>query len=266
MAIKVIINLFFLSLFPFSILQAQIENPYKCTKKKDAIIYSIGSASLGLGYYLGTQTPTLGVEEIQLLDKNSINRFDRIATSYSSIKARRASDVFFYGAMVMPSLFVFSKSMRRDAKNIALIYGETLFLTVGITAITKKVVLRSRPFVYNSEFDIDLKVEKNARYAFFSGHTSVVSASSFFTAKVFADYFPDSKWKPIVWGTAATLPAITGYLRVRAGKHYPTDVIAGYAVGAVIGILIPQIHKRKKQNENVQLSVNPMGGYFSLRF
>lgn len=264
MTIKTIIS--FLFLIQFSILHAQYESPYKCTKKKDAIIYSIGSAGLGLGYYLGTKTPVLKIEQIQLLDKNSINRFDRIATSYSSIRAKKASDVFFYGAMAMPSVFVFSKRMRKDVKSIALIYGETMFLTVGITAIAKKAFLRSRPFVYNPDFDINLKLEKNARYAFFSGHASVVSASSFFTAKVFADYYPDSKWKPVVWGAAATIPAITGYLRVRAGKHYPTDVIAGYAVGAVFGILIPQIHKRKKSNENVQLSVNPTGGYFSLRF
>lgn len=266
MAIKTTISFLFLFLFSFSLLHAQFDNPYKCTKKKDAIIYSIGSASLGLGYYLDSKVPSLKVEEIQLLDKNSINRFDRIATSYSSIRARRASDVFFYGAMAMPSVFVFSKRMRKNAKSIALIYGETLFLTVGITAITKKTIRRSRPFVYNSNFEIDEKLENNARYSFFSGHTSVVSAGSFFTAKVFADFYPDSKWKPVVWGVAATMPAITGYLRVRAGKHFPTDVIAGYAVGAAIGILIPQIHKRKKQNENVQLSILPTGGYFSLKF
>lgn len=264
MAIKAIISILFL--LPFSILHAQLESPYQCTKKKDAIIYAIGSASLGLGYYLDTKAPVLNVEQIQLLDKNSINRFDRIATSYSSMRARKASDVFFYGAMVMPSVFAFSKRMRKDAKSIALIYGETLFLTVGITLITKKIILRSRPFVYNPDFDLNLKLEKNARYAFFSGHTSVVSASSFFTAKVFADYYPDSKWKPVVWVGAATLPAVTGYLRVRAGKHFPTDVIAGYAAGAIFGILIPQLHKRKKRNENINLSVSPIGGYFSLKF
>ncbi|MDG1433698.1 MAG: phosphatase PAP2 family protein [Saprospiraceae bacterium] len=266
MALKKNISFFFLFLFPFVLIQAQIKNPYVCAKKKDAIIYAIGSASLGLGYYLGIKTPSLKIEEIQLLDKNSINRFDRIATSYSSSWARKGSDVFFYSAMALPSLFVFSKRMRGNANSIAIIYGETLFLTVGITAITKKTVLRSRPFVYNSSFDINDKTGKNARYSFFSGHTSVVSASSFFTAKVFADYCPDSKWKSIVWGAAATLPAITGYLRVRAGKHYPTDVIIGYAVGAAIGILVPQIHKRKKRNENIQLSINPTGGYLGVRF
>ncbi len=264
MPLKTIISLILLCSFSF--LHAQFESPYQCTKKKDVIIYSIGSVGLGLGYYLHAKAPVLEVEQVQLLDKNSINRFDRIATSYSSMKAKKASDVFFYGAMAMPALFGFSKKMRNDAKNISLIYGETLFLTVGITLITKKTVLRNRPLVYNSNFDISTKLEKNARYSFFSGHTSVVSASSFFTAKVFADYHPDSKWKPVVWGAAVTIPAITGYLRVRAGKHYPTDVITGYAVGAVIGILIPQIHKRKKQNEHLQLSVGPSGGYFSLEF
>lgn len=268
MAIKTIIKFSFLFFFliPVFNLQAQFESPYQCTKKKDAIIYTIGSAGLGLGYYLHTKAPILNVEEVQLLDKNSINRFDRIATSYSSLTAKKASDVFFYTAIAMPSLFAFSKKMRKDVKSISLIYGETLFLTVGVTAITKKTVLRNRPFVYNSDFDISLKLDKNARFSFFSGHASVVAASSFFTAKVFSDYHPDSKWKPVVWGAAATIPAITGYLRVRAGKHFPTDVITGYAVGSIIGILVPQIHKIKNRNENIELSLNPTGGYFSLRF
>ena len=264
MAIKAIISI--LLLLPFSIIHAQFESPYQCTKKKDAIIYSIGSVGLGIGYYLHTKAPVLNVEQIELLDESSINRFDRIATTYSSMKAKKASDVFFYTALAMPSVFVFSKKMRKDVKSISLIYGETLFFTVGITAITKKSVLRVRPFVYNQDFDISTKLEKNARFSFFSGHASVVAASSFFTAKVFADYHPNSKWKPVVWGAAAAIPAITGYLRVRAGKHFPTDVITGYAVGAAIGILVPHIHKIKKRNENIELSLNPTGGYFSLRF
>lgn len=264
MSIKTILSFFCLIQITFS--QAQIQSPYQCTKKKDAILTSIGSTGLAVGYYLHLKAPVLEVEQIGLLDKNSINQFDRVATSYFSQKAKRASDVFFYGSLAMPSLFGFSKRMRKDAKSLALIYGETLFLTVGLTAITKKTVLRSRPFVYNPDVDINTKLEKNARYSFFSGHASMVSASSFFTAKVFNDYYPDSKWKPFVWGAAATIPAITGYLRVRAGKHYPTDVITGYAVGAAFGILVPHIHKRKKRNENVQLSVNPAGGYFSWRF
>ena len=64
---------------------------------------------------------------------------------------------------------------------------------------------------------------------------------SFFTAKVFSDTNPNSKLRPWVWSSAALLPAVTGYLRVKGGKHFPTDVIVGYAVGAAIGILVPGI-------------------------
>ena len=53
------------------------------------------------------------------------------------------------------------------------------------------------------------------------------------------------------------IPAITGYLRVKAGKHYPTDTIAGYLLGATAGILIPQLHKKKM--EKVSFYGGPAG-------
>ena len=156
--------------------------------------------------------------------------------------------------------------MRKDAFDISLIYGETLFFTVGLTIITKNTAHRIRPLVYNSNFSLEDKMTKNARFSFFSGHASVVAASSFFTAKVFSDYHPDSKWKPWVWGAAITFPAITGYLRVRAGKHFPTDVMTGYAVGALVGYFVPHIHKRKNRNKNLSMSLLPTGGYLSWKF
>jgi membrane-associated phospholipid phosphatase len=32
-------------------------------------------------------------------------------------------------------------------------------------------------------------------------------------------------------------------LRYGGGKHFFSDIIVGYAVGAAIGILVPQLHK-----------------------
>ncbi len=39
-----------------------------------------------------------------------------------------------------------------------------------------------------------------------------------------------------------------GYLRMKAGVHYPTDVIAGYTPGAAIGLIIPVLHKNNQAN------------------
>ena len=48
-----------------------------------------------------------------------------------------------------------------------------------------------------------------------------------------------------LWSGAVLIPATAAYLRVQSGKHFPTDVMAGYAVGAAIGWLVPHLHKTK---------------------
>ena len=99
------------------------------------------------------------------------------------------------------------------------------------------------------------------RRSFLSGHTSNTAAMTFFFAKVFTDTHPDVKNKAIVWSVAAAIPAAIGYLRFEAGRHFPTDVLAGYALGAAIGYLVPALHLSDK------VDLRPMGGLgFNLTF
>jgi membrane-associated phospholipid phosphatase len=42
-------------------------------------------------------------------------------------------------------------------------------------------------------------------------------------------------------GTAAAV----GGLRIAAGKHFPTDILAGAAVGSLVGYLVPRLHLRR---------------------
>ena len=122
---------------------------------------------------------------------------------------------------------------------------------MGITNIAKHTVGRTRPFVYNPDVDVSTRTEDGSRLSFFSGHTSHTAAATFFIAKVFSDYHTNfhSAAKAGIWAFSISLPAVTGYLRVKAGKHFPTDVIAGYIVGATTGWLIPQLHKIKNENK-----------------
>ena len=39
------------------------------------------------------------------------------------------------------------------------------------------------------------------------------------------------------------MPAVVGYLRVKAKKHFLIDVVVGYVTGAVIGFGIAELHK-----------------------
>lgn len=40
------------------------------------------------------------------------------------------------------------------------------------------------------------------------------------------------------------MPAAVAYYRIEAGKHFLTDNLVGYAVGATVGVLVPQLHKK----------------------
>ncbi|MFK7981978.1 MAG: phosphatase PAP2 family protein [Saprospiraceae bacterium] len=253
----------FFGLLLFAV-QLQAQSPYTLNWKKDGGLVALAGVSSGLGLYLRANLPDLTVADIETSDKNQINSFDRFATKYYSPKADKASDVFWVGTHVFPFLFLAHEKSRKDIRTIAALYGETFFITTGITLLVKTTVKRNRPFVYNSDAPLAKKTTRNARTAFFSGHTSISATNTFFAAKVFTDYYPDSQWKPVVWTTAAIIPAITGYLRIRAGKHFLTDTLTGYALGAAVGVLIPHLHKKKM--EKVSFYSGPSGMLVQVRF
>ena len=252
-----------LLLFFFYSYSIQAQSPYELTWKKDISLMLGGGVGASTAYLIGNNVATLSLDEIQNLDVADINSFDRSATRNWSLNAGKASDFLMYGAALLPISLLFDEEIRHNYKHVGVILGESLFLTAGLTGITKVIAKRTRPFVYNDEAPSDEKTTKSARLSFFSGHTSTVAVLSFCTAKIYMDHHPDSKLKPVIWTLAATLPAATGYLRYKAGKHYPSDVIIGYGVGALAGILIPLVHKRKGGRK---LSISPNSSNDSIGF
>lgn len=234
------------------------QSPYQFNWKKESIIASIGLSTWGSSYLVGNGVNGFNVEQINNLDRARVNSFDRVATFNQSFAADKASDHLALGAKLLPLVFLADEKGRNNFQEIALLYAETYMVANGLTTLTKSAVARPRPFLFNEEVPIDDKLGRGARYSFFSGHTSKTAAMSFFTAKVYADFYPESQWRPFVWAAAAAVPAVTGYMRVKSGKHYPSDVMVGYVVGALSGILVPQLHKRHKKSdkfENLHLSV-----------
>ncbi|MBK6620167.1 MAG: phosphatase PAP2 family protein [Saprospirales bacterium] len=142
-----------------------------------------------------------------------------------------------------------TKAVPQRRPRAGAIWLETNILTLGGTLFLKDAVHRTRPFVYNPDLPLGPKLKKNARRSFISGHTSLSAANSFFAARVFCDYFPQSRWKPLVIGLAAALPVWTGLERYLAGQHFPSDALAGYGLGALCGWLTPRLHLLKKSEE-----------------
>jgi membrane-associated phospholipid phosphatase len=130
----------------------------------------------------------------------------------------------------------------RDGQVLGSLLFQTNLSTLMLTDLAKNSLRRNRPLVYNSQAPLIDRMESDARKSFFSGHASMTACNTFFAAKIWTDMHPNSKLKPWVWTAAAAVPAYAALQRVQAGKHYPSDVIVGLAVGAAMGYLIPQIH------------------------
>lgn len=231
---------------------AQDDSPYKTSFKVDAPIIIAG---MGLSYYGLTvmqDKEGLTAEQLANLSKTDVNGFDRFSAGWHSDDAKKISDIPFYGSFALPIALMLNDNIGSKAGQVFVLYVETMAVTGSLFTMTNGHLPRTRPLVYSNEVDMEDKTRANARNSFYAGHTAAAASATFFAAKIFHDFNPDSGARPYVWATAAAIPAAVGYLRLRAGKHFLSDNILGYTLGAAAGIVVPQLHK-KTNNSNFSL-------------
>ena len=217
-------------------------SPYKMSLAIDIPVNTNAVALLGTSSLIGKIWDIPAKQSINLLNRDSVNKFDRGATKQNSKVAAYLSDATIYMAVALPLLHLINKNSRKDFGKVAGISAETFTVNLAITDLFKETIRRKRPLLYNENVSIDKKWKKDNFKSFYSGHTSTVSAMSFSFAEMYADYNPHSKFKPMVWSMCAVFPLVTGLLRYKAGKHFWTDIITGYLAGAVVGLATPYVH------------------------
>lgn len=235
----------------------QFSSPYTINAKKELPFIASGLGLLSSGIVIREikDVKPFTQSELNNLDGSRINSFDRPAIYNNSLSARNTSDILQFTSLALPSLFLINKNTRKNVLPLFIIGVEVYSITAGLTLVSKYGFNRARPLAYNSSFSFNDRTSNTARLSFISGHTSTSAALSVFTAKVITDFHPDMKKgiKIGLWSVALALPAATGYYRVKGGKHFKTDVITGYAVGAIVGWLVPHLHKHKNSQK---LSIN----------
>ena len=188
------------------------------------------------------------------LDRGDIHwSFDRGVIGERSTRADERSDYTRDAVLAYPLVLAFVSqpsstrwggTLRRSAE-----YGEALLLPEGISVLLKNSIDRPRPYAYlpagerpgGARYDV---TSSRAFRSMPSGH-----AISSFCAAGFAmtDHLisrPDAGWLesaavPFAGGLFA---GTTAALRVEAGQHFPSDVIAGGLIGVSSGVAVPLLH------------------------
>jgi undecaprenyl-diphosphatase len=207
-----------------------------------------------LGAILGTGEirpvpPAVGAGALLPIDRVAVTQtIDPNASTYSNV-VLWASTGF---AILDPVL-----SGLRDGWDAllvdALMYAESTSLTSALTDMAKIAVRRPRPYAYAQPSTTNT----DAELSFPSGHASGVAAVAA-TATYLA--FVRSPRSPRPWITLAVgalLTSFVSYERVRAGAHFPTDVMAGAMLGGTVGVLVPHLHRHSQEAPPVWIGAAP---------
>jgi hypothetical protein len=124
------------------------------------------------------------------------------------------------------------------------ILQEALMLATSMSSYAKSFRIHSTPLAYDPKVSDSEKRVPQSASSFFSNHTATAFTAAVFSGYTFQLRHPESRLVPWVWGTSLTMATGVGALRILAGKHFPSDVVAGAAVGALCGYVVPRLHLR----------------------
>jgi hypothetical protein len=251
--------------------------PYEL-KHRDLLMMPLALGMTMWGESLREGTDPILPGEVASLRREDVNWFDRTATDNWSDAWNDRSDGFrdivVWGGLAFAGVEAANQIFRGEASNTATLVTmgvEMTLYTMGATYMTKGLAGRKRPYMYNTDLSLEERIglggddDGNASHSFFSGHTSAAFALATFSSMIFTDIHGRSNWSHLMWGSTLTLATLTGIARVKAGVHYPTDVIAGAIAGSAIGYLVPRLH-RKGGEGRLGLVVSPTRMGLRLRF
>jgi membrane-associated phospholipid phosphatase len=217
---------------------------------------SIIAVSLGFAFVLDQINATGEIRPQQIspeFERSQLLGIDRVAIDNppDESAAARANLGLFIGvgfAVADPILSGMRENNVQTALVDAFLYAESMSLTFALTDMVKIAVRRPRPHAYaEAEKHRDnpsyANPDTDSALSFFSLHSSM-TASIGATATYLAFVRSPRTVRPwLTLGFATALATFVSIERVRAGKHFPTDVMAGTVAGAGVGLLVPHLHR-----------------------
>lgn len=170
---------------------------------------------------------------------------DDIVQLNFSQSAAEMSDRMLTLAVLTPMLVQMSSGFDTSMGNAALVYGETHMISFFLTSTAKLVARRPRPYTHATDPRIQEFADSEggeAYVSFFSGHSSAAFTAATVGSLLYSAR-TDEQWaRHTLWGLEFMFAGMTAQLRVRAGRHYRTDIWVGAAVGIGVGVAVPLLH------------------------
>lgn len=218
--------------------------PYNPSSTTNTVLTAIGGTVTGVSVMLDKRVIPLTEDQLEVLTIDKVWGIDRFSTRHLSLEADEFTDKLLLAGFASPFLLMLDRTGRENFNDMALIVFQGGLINAGLINLTKVLVRRARPYNYNPDAPLDTKMRKSSRYSFYSGHTATSAYFSMTAAKLYSDLHPDAKNKGLMWAAAAAIPVAVSYGRMRAGRHFFTDVLVGFVTGTAIALTVPSLHKR----------------------
>jgi membrane-associated phospholipid phosphatase len=189
--------------------------------------------------------------DLASLDRRDLHPMDRWAAGLHSPFLSSTSGAIAFGNFLAPFALGGIDLYRGEqgwggVLTDFILLEEALTISAAFVSYSKAFLkLHPTPLVYGEDIPDEVRMEKRNVSSFFSGHTTAAFTAAVFTGYTYGLKHPGSRSAPWVWaGSLATAGAVGG-LRIAAGKHFPSDILAGAAVGSLFGYLVPRLHLRR---------------------
>jgi membrane-associated phospholipid phosphatase len=218
----------------------QAASPYKLKWAYDAALVGIGLAGV-MTTLVGYSNSKAACYPMCTPPTDMLGIDDAVVGNYSR-PAHSLANVVVASLVMAPLIIDAADSRFRGWFEDVFVTFETILVSQAITQMTKSAVGRTAPFVYNPRAEQDDLNSADAFRSFISGHTSTSFAAATAYSVTFWKRHPRSPWRYVVVAGLESIATSVALLKIKAGYHYPTDVVAGALVGASVGLLIPVLH------------------------
>ncbi len=210
--------------------------------------------------------------EIAALNPGILNSIDRWALKQDYTQRKtfaKVSDYTESAIFIIPALMMIDKRIRKEWLDVLAMYVEGHAITFSIYnygSIGPTFHNEYRPMTFYDSVPMPERRGGGTRNSIYSGHVASVAYTTFFMAKVFCDFYPEMSFgnKFLLYAGATIPPVLEGYFRVRALAHFPSECLTGLVLGAAIGIIVPELHKRHLKNFTLGMYDAPGGAGLSV--